>query len=360
MTFITGLMTRNFEKDYGKASPEHKEVISGNVVRIEWRDLQPTESGFSLEVLDAVYRAAEVGPVRLRINGGTEAPDWVKRANQSFHYIEGQKKIVYDCPRVWNDHYIGAWDAMMSYVYNEVGEFVTEICQSGGGFRYSENFIRGVWVKLDDDSLRNQDTFNEIGFNFDVDREALDRFNTIMRSIWFDKPLVQPIFPWQFMEDGRPKSSLDRTFEAIERWQPDVIGPHDIRYPLDPGRQVTYQRMVQTGIRPYGQTSAPNNIGEQYKAVAMGIETYGMQSIELPWDFINWDIVELRKLAAMFPEPAPTQTFPDVPPTHLFYGDIEWMAAEGITKGHNDGTFRPGDVVTRGQMAAFLHRALVE
>ena len=358
MTFITGLMTRNFVKDYEPAPPAYQEVITGNVVRIEWKDLQPIEGAFSLEVLDAVYRAAQVGPVRLRINGGTEAPNWVKRANQSFPYVEDQKKLVYDCPRVWNNHYIGAWGVMMSYVYNEVGEFVTEICQSGGGFRYSESFIRGVWAKLDDGSLRNQDTFNEIGFNFDVDREALSRFNTIMSSIWFDKPLIQSIFPWQYMEDGRPKSSIDRTFDAIESWQPDVIGPHDIRYPLDPGRQVTYQRMVQTGIRAYGQTSAPNNIGEQYAAIEMGIDTYGMQSIELPYTFKSWDLAELQRLAAMFPEPTPIQTFPDVPPTHTFYADIEWMAAQRITRGQNDGTFRPSAYVTRGQMAAFLHRAL--
>ncbi len=56
-----------------------------------------------------------------------------------------------------------------------------------------------------------------------------------------------------------------------------------------------------------------------------------------------------------------TGTFADVPTTHTFYTDIEWLAAEGITKGCNppDNTlFCPDDDVTRGQMAAFLDRAL--
>jgi hypothetical protein len=54
-------------------------------------------------------------------------------------------------------------------------------------------------------------------------------------------------------------------------------------------------------------------------------------------------------------------TFDDVPSTHTFFGDVEWLAAEGITKGCNppaNSLFCPGDSVTRGQMAAFLHRAL--
>jgi hypothetical protein len=44
-----------------------------------------------------------------------------------------------------------------------------------------------------------------------------------------------------------------------------------------------------------------------------------------------------------------------------FEADIEWIAAEGITKGCNppvNDRYCPDDFVTRGQMAAFLHRAL--
>lgn len=46
---------------------------------------------------------------------------------------------------------------------------------------------------------------------------------------------------------------------------------------------------------------------------------------------------------------------------HVFEADIEWLAAAGITRGCNPPTntlFCPNEVVTRGQMAAFLVRAL--
>jgi len=54
-------------------------------------------------------------------------------------------------------------------------------------------------------------------------------------------------------------------------------------------------------------------------------------------------------------------TFVDAPFDHIFYGDIEWLAVEGITAGCNpplNTEFCPEANLTRGQMAAFLVRAL--
>ena len=85
-----------------------------------------------------------------------------------------------------------------------------------------------------------------------------------------------------------------------------------------------------------------------------------------------------------FPNPGPTQSpgtcepgnpggpddpsnpptapgFTDVAADHTFAGEINWLAGEGITRGCNppqNTLFCPDDPVTRGQMAAFLYRAL--
>ncbi len=51
--------------------------------------------------------------------------------------------------------------------------------------------------------------------------------------------------------------------------------------------------------------------------------------------------------------------FDDVPTGHLFEDDIEWLESAGVTKGCNPPTnslYCPDATVTRGQMAAFLHR----
>jgi RHS repeat-associated protein len=54
--------------------------------------------------------------------------------------------------------------------------------------------------------------------------------------------------------------------------------------------------------------------------------------------------------------PAGAATFPDVPDDHPFVDEIEWLVAEGVTTGYDDGTFRPTNDITRGAMAAFFYR----
>ncbi|MEO6350880.1 MAG: S-layer homology domain-containing protein [Candidatus Limnocylindrales bacterium] len=48
--------------------------------------------------------------------------------------------------------------------------------------------------------------------------------------------------------------------------------------------------------------------------------------------------------------------FSDVPDSNQFHNDIDWLADYGITTGYGDGTYRPGQAVTRQAMAAFMHR----
>jgi hypothetical protein len=56
-----------------------------------------------------------------------------------------------------------------------------------------------------------------------------------------------------------------------------------------------------------------------------------------------------------FTRPA-TATFTDVPRSHMFSVEVEWAAANAITLGKGNNTFKPDDSVTRGEVAAFLHR----
>jgi len=53
--------------------------------------------------------------------------------------------------------------------------------------------------------------------------------------------------------------------------------------------------------------------------------------------------------------------FTDVPDSNIFHADISWMADAGVTLGCNAAhtQYCPGDSVSRGQMAAFMHRLAV-
>jgi hypothetical protein len=57
------------------------------------------------------------------------------------------------------------------------------------------------------------------------------------------------------------------------------------------------------------------------------------------------------------PPPA-TATFPDVPTGHPFFQYVEALYAAGITAGYGNGSFGANDPISRGQMAAFLAKAL--
>ncbi|WP_237685184.1 GH25 family lysozyme [Arthrobacter sunyaminii] len=48
--------------------------------------------------------------------------------------------------------------------------------------------------------------------------------------------------------------------------------------------------------------------------------------------------------------------FKDVAVSNMYYKEISWLAATGISTGWSDGTFRPYEPIKRDAMAAFLHR----
>ena len=105
----------------------------------------------------------------------------------------------------------------------------------------------------------------------------------------------------------------------------------------------------------------PSTEGEQ-KVADMLVSFFSSDETACEWFLSNPDACDTQ------PPPSPcTGTacddprFADVPTTHLFFADVEWLAAEGITLGCNppaNTNFCPDAKVTRGQMAAFLDRAL--
>ncbi|MEM7141790.1 MAG: S8 family serine peptidase [Actinomycetota bacterium] len=56
------------------------------------------------------------------------------------------------------------------------------------------------------------------------------------------------------------------------------------------------------------------------------------------------------------PSGAPVAPFSDTSPSAFYADGVNWMVDQGITNGTSPTTFSPNDPVTRGQLAAFLHR----
>ena len=74
-------------------------------------------------------------------------------------------------------------------------------------------------------------------------------------------------------------------------------------------------------------------------------------------DVTRGQLAKIVAGAANYTEPVTGQRFTDVPPTHTFYEPIERMASRGIIGGYADGTFRPGNPATRGQIAKIVSNA---
>jgi outer membrane protein assembly factor BamB len=52
-----------------------------------------------------------------------------------------------------------------------------------------------------------------------------------------------------------------------------------------------------------------------------------------------------------------TLQFTDVPPDHTFYPFVRCLVCRGIVSGYSDGTFRPGEAITRGQISKVVSNA---
>lgn len=59
------------------------------------------------------------------------------------------------------------------------------------------------------------------------------------------------------------------------------------------------------------------------------------------------------------PEVTEAPAFTDVPEGQFYTAPVAWASANGIVMGYEDGTFRPGDAITREQIVTMLYRYVV-
>jgi Tol biopolymer transport system component len=73
-------------------------------------------------------------------------------------------------------------------------------------------------------------------------------------------------------------------------------------------------------------------------------------------DLVGWDT---NDCADVFVRNWQTpSTFADVPPDHWAWAPVEICVERGVTSGYGDGLYRPGEAVSRAQMAAYISRAM--
>jgi len=134
-----------------------------------------------------------------------------------------------------------------------------------------------------------------------------------------------------------------------------------------PGADVTRGQMAAFLARglelPEGSVTFDDVVGTTHEAAVAAVAEAGITSGFPDGTFRPGDPVTRGQMAAFLTRglelPPGSATFGDVTGT-THEAAIAAVAEAGITTGFADGTFRPGQPVNRGQMAAFLFRALGE
>jgi hypothetical protein len=99
----------------------------------------------------------------------------------------------------------------------------------------------------------------------------------------------------------------------------------------------------------YIETAAHNNI----------VSGYSDRTFRPYNDVTRGQLTKIVVSAARWPLVSPiSPSFRDVPLDNPFYGYIETAACHGIIGGYSDGTFRPGNSATRGQIAKIVYEAV--
>lgn len=117
---------------------------------------------------------------------------------------------------------------------------------------------------------------------------------------------------------------------------------------------------IARGLQEYGMIVGDSSGG----AIVLKLEDTIASGRGDLWDLkrdslcaIRGEHLEVLASPGTAPAPSPTDGFSDIS-GHTFEADIKWLVATGLTSGCGSNRFCPDDAVTRGQMAAFLARAL--
>ncbi|MGI9641698.1 MAG: right-handed parallel beta-helix repeat-containing protein [Acidimicrobiia bacterium] len=152
--------------------------------------------------------------------------------------------------------------------------------------------------------------------------------------------------------DARGPRGLGNAAAMIK---PDLGPLNNIRFEnnyLNGGNYVVFSRQGQYGT-PSNVTFKNNRIGSNFK---FGVLSYDGS---ITWQNNVWDATGKSVGTGSSSPSVPAGTFRDTS-NSVFFNDIEWLVDQGLTKGCNSAgdKFCPDASLTRGQMAAFLVRAL--
>ncbi len=234
--------------------------------------------------------------------------------------------------------------------------------------------------------------WSDLGYNV-----VVDRFGTVYegRAGGFDRPVIGAhargfntgSFGVSVMGNFVDRQASDAALESLTK----VIGVKSAIHGLDPtgwndkmGGGTWRPNII--GHRDVGQTSCPGLIQQKLDEIRSDASGISMRFPDVPsssphrraiLDLADAGVTYGCELNAFCPDtglnraqassfvmrafeldPVPGSQFSDVAPGYVHAPAINALAEKGWLIGYDDGTFRPTEVMTRGQLATLLYRAM--
>lgn len=208
---ITGLIVRSFDwVQTAKPDLNFLRTINNIVIRINWSDLQPTESGeLNTSYIDgALSWAANLNKqyglnitFKLRIINGIYAPQWLKDKVGSIAISGSQSGSVEDtgtgtCTKFWSTAFMPYWSALqkkLAAIYDN-NSLIAEVVNSATAVGSGEALIRAVGNA--GALATNRDNYLKAGYTSAADLTAVYASINAMK-VWKHTNIGMSLTPWQ-------------------------------------------------------------------------------------------------------------------------------------------------------------------
>ena len=293
-------------------------AFGGVVINATWRNLQPTEGGplqpgavddalAKVRAYNAAHPDAPLG-VKLRVYGGSTAPEWAKRIAGGPVHIERNPKGCAQPPcaltigKHWTEPYVAAWrrfQGLLAARYD--GEpLVRHVTVTSCAAQTDEPFVSSV-------AKPSREALSGAGYDDAAQQRCL--MNAVDDYAAWKNTLVDFTFNVFVKNEGGVEPAFTT---SVIRHCRDALGPrcvlgnHALSAPLREADQTVYDTIASMKGPISFQTEAPRGMGCRWRAtIAQGV-SLGAQSIEV-WPnydgFTTLEDANVRELAKEFASP---------------------------------------------------------
>jgi subtilisin family serine protease len=294
----------------------------------------------------------------------------------AFNWIPATNAITLSLPNADD----GSQQLTIPFAFNYYGTDYTTIQMSTNGYAtFLDLTYARMWANTQvpqpgptPDSTNYKYPNNAIYPYWDDLSSAPRTYGTMYWDVIGDKPNRVFVMEWRGVAGGGAPMTfellLEETTNNITFQYQDVDSPYGYGYSSTHGiENASGNDGIQLGFNWKGIVG--NNMALRFRpqaapaivacagatATPEATSTSEATAISTP-QATNTSIPEPTAVATTTPT-ACSVSFTDVPETNTFYANIKCLACKGILGGYSDGTFRPNNDITRGQIAKVVSNA---